>query len=327
MENDKNKKKPEREVFEDIKFDEILDPTENKTAEREPIPPKKQRRVKKKPLNNRDYVHTYKYYSVEAKEPDVPMKMVDNKEENNNNQALMDFLKLRAEENDIPSVSTLAVLYYSQNKVDEAMSLFETAANAGYAEAERNLAIVLEIGESKETEKIFDLYNKAAEKEDVLALNNLGCCYLNGEGCEQDYKKAVACFDKAAREYDDLAMLNLGNCYSFGLGVRQNLKKAFSLYERAAETGNVEAIRVTADCYFYGRGVKQDLKTAYKYYSKAAEKGDVEAAEAVKKLQKMLVGHKHTEPVRPVSETEKPQAEEKVTEKPKPKKKRDDYSL
>ncbi|MCD7905388.1 MAG: sel1 repeat family protein [Clostridiales bacterium] len=210
MENDKNKKKPEREIFEDIKFDEILDPTEKKATEREPIPPKKQRRVKKKPLNNRDYVHTYKYYSVEAKQPDVPIKTAEKSvavnDENKaktadvDNQTLTDFLKLRAEENDIPSVSTLAVLYYSQNKVDEAMPLFETAANAGYAEAERNLAIVLEIGESKETEKIFDLYNKAAEKEDVLALNNLGCCYLNGEGCEQDYKKVVSCFDKAARE-------------------------------------------------------------------------------------------------------------------------------
>ncbi|MCD7777961.1 MAG: hypothetical protein LUH47_05605, partial [Clostridiales bacterium] len=112
MENDKNRKKPEREVFEDIKFDEILDPSESKTAEREPIPPKKQRRVKKKSLNNRDYVHTYKYYSVETKEPDVPIKtaektvIINDKEKTKiadaDNQALMDFLKLRAEVNDIP---------------------------------------------------------------------------------------------------------------------------------------------------------------------------------------------------------------------------------
>ena len=56
-------------------------------------------------------------------------------------------------------------------------------------------------------------YQKAADKGHSQALNNLGICYLSGNGVLQDYKGAAKCFQKGADRGNSTAQNNLGMCF------------------------------------------------------------------------------------------------------------------
>lgn len=195
-------------------------------------------------------------------------------------------LKSRAESEDVTAMNELGVVYFSLGDTSEAEKYFGQAAATGNYIAQRNLAITMENTNSDNLGKIFELYDSAAAGNDVMAINNLGCCYLNGEGTVQDYGKAVKCFERAAELKDNLALLNLATCYSFGLGIDKNLQKALELYKQAADIGNNTAVKMIADCYYHGRGVKQNTKEALKYYKAAAKAGDKDSAKMVEKNHK-----------------------------------------
>ncbi len=198
-------------------------------------------------------------------------------------ETILTYLTARADTDPV-AANELAVIYYLANDIDVAVTNFEKAASMGYAQAQRNLAIALEQNNSADTERIFNLYSQAAEKKDAIALNNLGCCYLEGDGTEEDVKKAIKCFEQAIVMGDTLAKINLADCYSIGNGVRANPKKAFKLYCDAAANGNITAIKRTAECYLSGQGTPQSFREALEYYQKAAELGDIEAKAMVEKI-------------------------------------------
>ncbi|GEM_PF-4130510 len=201
---------------------------------------------------------------------------------------IISYLTAKAD-TDPMAANELGVIYYLKDDVDLAVANFQKAADMDYAEAQRNLAIALEQGNSADKERIFNLYSQAAEKEDAVALNNLGCCYLDGDGTEENVKKAIKCFEAAISKGDDLAKINLADCYSIGNGVRANAKKAFNLYSQAAENGNPTALKRTAECYLSGQGTPQDFRKAMEYYQRAADLGDVEAQNAVAKITDKII--------------------------------------
>ena len=65
--------------------------------------------------------------------------------------------------------------------------------------------------------------------------------YSNGQGVEQDYKKAVEWYRKAAEQGHADAQNNLGFMYYTGQGVEQDYKKAVEWYRKAAEQGHADA--------------------------------------------------------------------------------------
>ena len=101
-------------------------------------------------------------------------------------------------------------------------------------------------------------YQKAAEKGDACAQNDLGWCYYKGEGVTRDYNKAVYWYQKAANQGNTQAQCNLGICYEFGKGVAQDYKKAVYWYQKAADRGNARAQCYLGICYKNGEGVTQD---------------------------------------------------------------------
>ena len=181
--------------------------------------------------------------------------------------------------------------YNVPHDIEKAIKYFEMAAEKDYAPAERNLAILFE--EKGEAEKAFELYSKAAAQDDIYAMNNLGACYLIGDGVKADPKQAVKWFKKAVKGNDDLAMINLADCYALGNGIIKSETKAFTYYKMAADKDNVEGIKKMADCYLKGFGVKQDYRRALEAYTKAASMGDKEALLAVKEIEKKLSPQKH----------------------------------
>jgi TPR repeat protein len=70
---------------------------------------------------------------------------------------------------------------------------------------------------------------------------SLGVFYESGQGVAQDYAKAREWFEKAAAKDNAVAMLGLGVFYENGQGVAQDYAKAREWYEKAAAKGDASA--------------------------------------------------------------------------------------
>lgn len=78
----------------------------------------------------------------------------------------------------------------------------------------------------------------AHERNNARAQNNLGSCYANGEGVEQNYKAAVFWYQKAADQGHAIAQHNLAACYTKGTGVERDVLKGIKLLFCAAANGD-----------------------------------------------------------------------------------------
>lgn len=67
---------------------------------------------------------------------------------------------------------------------------------------------------------------------------NIGVCYENGYGVEQNMSKAFKCYKKSVEMGSNDALFNLAICYENGIGVARNLLKAIEYYEKSAKLGN-----------------------------------------------------------------------------------------
>ena len=109
--------------------------------------------------------------------------------------------------------------------------------------------------------------------------------YLKGFSVvEPDGKKAVAYMEKAAEMQDLEAMENCGYLYEEGKVVPKDLQKAFAYYLACAEKGYKNTQSVVAGMYLNGEGVKRSRKMAKYWYQKAAENGDAFSRNMLKKL-------------------------------------------
>ena len=72
------------------------------------------------------------------------------------------------------------------------------------------------------TPEEFQLYKDAAKAGDVDAQYNVGYCYENGEGVEQNYSEAAKWYRKAAEQGLSAAQHGLGFLYAYGQGVKEN---------------------------------------------------------------------------------------------------------
>ena len=73
-----------------------------------------------------------------------------------------------------------------------------------------NLAISYENGDgvSQDKQKAIELYQRAIDMGNALAIYNLGCFYL-----KEDKKKAIELFQKASDMGNTNEMINLAFCY------------------------------------------------------------------------------------------------------------------
>ena len=109
----------------------------------------------------------------------------------------------------------------------------------------------------------------AAEQGYAPAQTELGLCYENGKGVEQDEAQAVRWYRKAAQQGYPWAQCNLGLCYEYGRGVEQDTTMAVQWYRKAAEQGNKNAQLALADCYENGLGVPKNPSLARYWQEKA----------------------------------------------------------
>ena len=128
-------------------------------------------------------------------------------------------------------------------------------------------------------------------KSGGMDMLNEGIAYLNGDGVEQDYERAMQIFQSAQEAGNKKAARYIGLMLEQGLGVEQDYAKAAELFASVAGSDNKSATGVVAagyelgQLYEQGLGVEQDMEKAIALYEEAAEYGDEDSVAALERVQ------------------------------------------
>ena len=140
------------------------------------------------------------------------------------------------------------------------------------------------------------------------AMDNLGNCYANGKGVEQNESQAVKWYRKAAEGGLDWGQYHYACKLLSGEGVEkdaalgkewmqkaadQGVQKAkekiealdaprkVEEYQKAAKLGDVNGMYMLGECYNLGRGVDRDLNESVKWFRAAAMQGHIGAMDGL----------------------------------------------
>lgn len=121
--------------------------------------------------------------------------------------------------------------------------------------------------------------NISIDEVNADSLVNLGAAYYNGtDGLKQDFNIAFKYYNLAAKMGNIIALSNLGYCYMYGRGVPKDMDMAFSCFQKAADGGDVNATYKIGDFYMWGKNaVEVDKQKAVEYYVKAYKMATDEA--------------------------------------------------
>ena len=159
------------------------------------------------------------------------------------------------------------------------MSLMHQAANRGDAECQSKLGAMYAVGDGlpRDYRKAAHYLRLAADKENALALFNLGVLHSNGWDGDPQPELAFDCYSKSAQLGNADALNNLGVCFQHGRGCVRNLSQAFAKFREAAERGHAIALSNCGYMKELGLGTTIDVFEAHAYYKNAAERGCVDA--------------------------------------------------
>ena len=168
-------------------------------------------------------------------------------------------------------------------KSDEPQEIYEKRIDKLAEEGDVDACLTLgymylygENGVEQDEEKAFKYYSIAAEKEDKIALNNLGSLYFSGIGVEKDIKTAAELFERAAELGNNEAAVNLAFVYLTTIKnpdatLRSNIVR---LFNQAATGGNITAQYMMGMIYYHGYGISQNYERAFRFLQKAASQYD-----------------------------------------------------
>jgi hypothetical protein len=125
---------------------------------------------------------------------------------------------------------------------------------------------------------------RSAEAGDVVAMNNLGTCYAEGDGVTKSLADAAHWYGRAAAQNCLPAMLNLADCYRKGEGVPSDVNEAIRLYERVLKEEQCVSAFELGQIYAEGEGVERSVEKAQHYFALARANGHPEAYRALKKI-------------------------------------------
>lgn len=145
---------------------------------------------------------------------------------------------------------------------DQAVALYQKAADAGDLRAMVSLGLLMESGDGvpKDPAGALALYQKAADLGSPDAAINLAVALLQGKEIAQDSARGLALLQTASGNGSAIATFNLGVLAQQGdFGIPSD---ALALFERAAREGEPRAYRAAAVLLDEGRGVPQDPDAA-----------------------------------------------------------------
>jgi|GEM_PF-3671255 len=133
-------------------------------------------------------------------------------------------------------------------------------------------------------------YRRAAEREYVFAMHNLGNAYYKGLGVKQDYTEAFRWYRKAAEKGYSTAQYFLGNAYYSGkTSLPKDYAESVKWYRLAAEQGHAKAQCNLGNAYQNGLGgLEKNYVEAAKWYRLTAEQGEKTAQEKLQQLEERI---------------------------------------
>lgn len=170
--------------------------------------------------------------------------------------------------------------YYENQKYDLAVEHFKKAAEYGNADAQNQLGDCYLNGEGvpEDSEEALKWYHMAAEQGNAVAQFNLAKIYYWGLIVPQDYQECLKWLRNAAEQGNAEAQCFLGVTLEQGdMCISKNYYEAEKWYHRAAEQGLADAQNYLGEIYRKGLGVKKNDLEAIKWYRLAAEQGLAEA--------------------------------------------------
>ena len=166
---------------------------------------------------------------------------------------------------------------YTAQDFAKAFALWKPLAAAGNANAQHNVAYMLEHGQGVQPNptEARQWYTKAAEQGHADAQVNLASLLYHGIGGARDLPKAFYWYKHAAYQGNPQAQSAMGDFYLHGLSVPQNMAAAVAWYEKASRQQHQGTLALFLSQYYMR---KADESTALAWLHKAASDGNKEAA-------------------------------------------------
>lgn len=174
--------------------------------------------------------------------------------------------------------------HIQNSNIKEAILYFNFAANYGHVKAMLALARIFQQGleEYRDEGRAFELLKKAAATQDPIACKNLGLCFLEGKGVDQNTVSGLFWLMKVAEQGDIESQYEIARIFHEGKNIKLDKKKAIPWFEKMIETyskknapseKDKELTGMAALClghlYYDGKDVLQDFPKARGYFLKA----------------------------------------------------------
>ena len=191
--------------------------------------------------------------------------------------------------------------YRDESNYPRARAYLQSAYDHNVMEAAYDLAnVIMKTPDPsrRDMRTAFKMLSKAASYPTVRhydALGDLGTCYHEGWGTEQDHEEAVRCFSMTLKNSPDnkASLLGLGYCYLNGTGIGQDREYGLELIRKAASKGVIPAGELLYGSYSAPEEDRRYVKSFSEYLSwltVAADNGDPQACRLLGNL--YLAGEK-----------------------------------
>lgn len=192
---------------------------------------------------------------------------------------VLPILKKLAEQDDHSANYLLAKLHLlglgvEQSEI-EAKKWLQSGIAAG---GDSSMFALAQLVENDEPQKSLDLYNRAAEQGNALALLRLGSIAESGKlGLRASPKLAFKYYKMSSEAGNIVGDYQMARCYENAVGVSANQIKATRLYRKAAFGGVGSANTNMARRYFEGNGVEKDPVAAVGWLVRGSQAGQSES--------------------------------------------------
>ena len=157
-----------------------------------------------------------------------------------------------------------------QDSCNEAVVLYQSAANKGNAKARLKLSTLQSSGNDIDRKEIQILMKQLAERGNPINKFQYSTLMLNTAWNEKEREEAFLYTMEAVSDGNPEAMVQAANMFLNGIGTNKNIEKYIEMLECAAEKGNINAIKTIGDIYLQGKLVEKDENKAFNYYLKGA---------------------------------------------------------